>query len=843
MTGMKAARAATIAIVIALGAYGLARPEAVLTGGVAWLAFLMFVLSGWGWLAVRIVRVPDADFGLRAAWGIAALLAITGVLVMLSLCARAELLALIAVGVAGFAWREWTTDEPLVVLARRGLGELRARPLLGYIAILIGAIAVLRMVGGVVQLDRNPWDDDVAYTPLVKRILDAGSLVEPYSFRRLGAYGGQSMLQAVVAARGSLQNVHLFDQALSFGLVMLLLVGYARALRRVPGFWLAVLAIAVLVMPDTSINTASYWSGAVVFLALYRTVVRGELVMAALVGAGACTLRQNYIPVVVLFLAFTLAVQLAREARAASWREAWRAQRRTTALVLAVAAAALISWCVAAFESNRTFLFPFMQGTWNHGLTLNPTGWSWVDRLSFYIWCCLDTQPIVVVPVLFALVAFAKDARAARPIHCLLVASTLGVLLLADSFRGTDAYSIWRYGFGYALTIALAFALEVANDADDNPVQLPALGKWTLLAALLVQIAFARIGVTKHWEGVFADLHEAVAIDRHGDPNARAEARHYAALQAAIPAGARVAALLDDPVFLDYRRNEIFNLDTPGYASPEPQLPVFAGAESVRAYFLGQGIRYLAFVREDHSRYFYRREFWVWRVFTDNEIFQVMSAYMIAAIDAFAELARTSSVIYEGDGMVVLDLGDPGAPHAEPPRLDPKREPEVREAFVRAVADREHLHTAWDLNTRHDVVFEDGLAAMGFIDYDAEIDPRWFEIFESDPKPRAGMPVRWVGRRVHVRLRGDTDMHLAIRGRIARNTVYTRPRIDVSLDGDLLTSVTVDDAGGFVIDLTVPKDKLDGWADLYLVFNTIGQPDRDVTVRIARFEDFVWEPR
>ncbi len=833
-----ALRVSTIAIVIALGAYGLARPEAVLTGGIAWLAFLFFVLSGWGWLVTRIARVEDPDFGMRAVWGTAGFVAIAGVLVMLGLCRRPVILALIALGAAGFGWREAVVGDPLWQLARRGIRELRARPLLGYLAIVLGAFAILRMLGGVFELDRNPWDDDIAYTPLVKRLLDAGNLVEPFSFRRLGAFGGQSVLQAVVAARGTLANAHLFDQALSFGLTMLLLVGYARSLARVPGFWLAVIAIAVLLMPDISINTASYWSGASVFFALYRTVVVGRLGMAALVGAYACTLRQNYIPVVVMFLAFTLLSQLAHQARTTRWRDAWRAHRGTWLHVIAVAVLALIPWCIAAFESNRTFLFPLMQGTWNHGLSLNPTAWSWVDQLSFFISCCIDTEPIVVIPVLFALVVFAKDARAGRPLHCLLVANTLGIFLLAKSFSGADAYSIWRYGFGYALALLLVFSLEVANESADNPVELAALGRWLLLAALLVQIAFARIGVVKRYAEEFQDLREGIAIDRHGDPNARVEARHYAALQAAIPAGAKVAALLDDPAFLDYSRNDIFNLDTPGWASLDPQLPVFAGAEPVRAYFLSLGVRYLAFVRSESSRYFYRREFWRWRVFNDSEIFQVMSAYMIAAIDAFDQLAQTSKVIYEADGMVVLDLD---GPHAAPPVEDPATEPLRREAFLRATADAAHLHTAYDLTSRHDIVFEDGVAGMSFVDTTAE--PRWFEVFESDPMPKSGTPVRWIGRRVHLRVRGDTDMHLTIRGKTIPNTIYTRPRVDVSLDGDLLASVNVDERGVFAIDLAVSKDKLDGWSDLYLVFNTIGQPSRDVTTRVARLEDVTWEPR
>src|SRR6185436_10132411 len=108
----------------------------------------------------------------------------------------------------------------------------------------------------------------------------------------------------------------------------------------------------------------------------------------------------------------------------------------------------------------------------------------------------------------------------------------------------------------------------------------------------------------------------------------RAEAQRHAAMQAAIPAGARVAVLLDDPAFLDFTRNEIANLDTPGFASPETdvgQMPAFRGAEALRNYLVDAGYPYIAFVRSERSRYFHRRKFWVWRLFNDGELYAIMS--------------------------------------------------------------------------------------------------------------------------------------------------------------------------------------------------------------------------
>ena len=819
MTRDRAARLCTIAVVIALGAIGLARPDSVLVGGLAWLALLFFACSGWGWLVVRATRIADPDFGLRATWGLAAYIAVAGIPVALGVCSRPIILTFIAAGAAGFAWRELVTADPLWATASAGIRTMRARPLLAYAALLIGALALLHIVGEVARLERNPWDDDLAYTPLTKRLLDAGNLVEPFSFRRLAAYGGQFAIEALAGARGTIANVQLVDQGLCFGLFMLLILGYARQLARVPTLWLAVLILTVVTLPNTAINTASYWSGAIVFFALYRTIDRGDFMHAALVGAAACTLRQTYLPVVLVFVALAM------------WRA--RPERRTWLRVVAIFAVVLVPWCAAELVSSRTFLFPVIQGTWNHGLALQPAGWSWVDDLSLLFTSIIDAQPLVIVVLLVPLVAFVTDERPTRPLGALLVAGSIAFILTAHGFAAADPSTLWRYAFPYTVPLFVALALEVGAES----IQLPALGRWLVLATVLLQLAAARTGIVKAYAFAFADIREAASIDSHGDPNARAEARHYAALQASVPPGERLVAMLDDPAFLDFGRNRIANLDTPGFASPGTQLPSFAGADAMRAYLLDEGYRYVAFVRPEYSRYFFRREFWLWRLFHDEEFFQAQSAYAIDTIDTFVQLAATSHVLYDKDGLVALDLD---GPHPPAPRLDPAEEPARREAFLRELAKREHLEREWSLASRKDLVFEDGITGQTY--EQATDDAHWYDFFVRDPEPKHGQPIRWMRRRVHVRVRGDKRMHLVMRGRVNVSQVHARPRLDVSLDGELLGSFTVDDTGAFTIDLDVaaPRD----WGDLYIVFNTIGQFERDLhDLRVARLEEVQWEPR
>ena len=302
-------RFAAIAVVVLLGLAGFAAPESVLRGGVAWLAFLLAIASGWGFLVARLCRVADPDLGLRAAWGLAGYLAVAGALTALGICTRPVILALIAAGAAGFAWRELTTSVPAATRLRDAWRYARAHPAVGVLAGVVIALALINLVGAVAKLDRNPWDDDLAYTPLVRRLLDTGNLIEPFSFRRLGAYGGQTALAALAGARGTLANVHLVDRGLCQAVVILLAAGYARE-RRTQLVFVALLGLVLVLLPETEINTAAAWSGVALFFALYRTVVRGHWAVVGLVGAATCALRQNYLAVVVLFVAIALVLRL-----------------------------------------------------------------------------------------------------------------------------------------------------------------------------------------------------------------------------------------------------------------------------------------------------------------------------------------------------------------------------------------------------------------------------------------------------------------------------------------------------------------------------------------------------
>lgn len=649
----RATRALALAGPLAGGVLGLALPGSVLLGGLAWLGFLVGSLAGWGALASRAAgldREPEADLGMRLAWGAAAYLAIAGWLLALGLLTAPVQLGLLVIGAGLHAWRVIAPPpaaaEPVPATATAPASSWAWWPwaLVG----LIAAVVAVDVLAAVVKSRANPYDDDIAYTAFVRRLLQVGDLDESFSFRRISAYGGQTVLLATAAVRGTLANLHLVDAGLFRLITLALVVGLARArdTDRVVG-GLVVLVLAVL--PDTSINTTSHWTGLALFLALYRTtrvaLLRDDLGAWALVGvvaAAAASLRQNHIVVVAIFVAVTL--------RFTSARGRWRA-------ATAAAIGGLITiapYGLAAWRTCGTPLYPLIGGGANPDIHFAAEAWTWWRELQLVIRVALEPNPIRVLLPLLVAVLVVSDRRTGRPLVALAIACGLGWIATIHGFTLSDPSNLWRYVFGFVTAWVVVVVVEMAPARDGaGGVTAPPLARLVVAISLIVQLAVTGPSMARTYAPLGRDLAAA-----HGGERSATSTRgaRYQRLQAAAPAGVRLAVLVDQPALLDYRRQRIVNLDTPGYVSEGAALPSFVGAEAVATYFREHGIRYLAFVRGDRSTYYYRRRLWVLRTFFEDELLRVMGAYMVDFLDTVDELARTRTTLFEEDGQVLLDL-------------------------------------------------------------------------------------------------------------------------------------------------------------------------------------------
>lgn len=850
MTMSPAARVAARVIAIALPAagagFGLVAPHSLLWGATAWLGFLLAALAGWGHLAGRALRV-DVTLDLRLAWGTAALLGAAGWLYAFGACDRNALLVLLAVGFGGYVWRHATEPEPAAAGILRGLAGLRRDPQAAILWTVLAALFGITVLGAVARLHGNHFDDDVAYTPLVRRLLQTGDLDEPFSFRRLSSSGGQTILSALGAVRGELGNIFLVDQGVFRIVTFALVIGLLRRQGPADRFVAGAILLMLLVLPDASINTASYWTGTTMFLAMYRTALevdraRGALLALGALAAAACSLRQNYLPPAVVFPALVLVLR--------------RADRRAWRDVIAAGTVVLVPYMIASWREIHTVMWPLMVGTGNEQVATQPATWSVWQELQMLVRISMDPNPVRVLVPLLPVLLLCRDRRRGAPLLALTGASVVGYVLLVHAFAMSDARNLWRYAFAYMTPLAVIVMIEVAGrglrpaepDAGpDDPADAPAdargvhstfAARVIVLVCVLAQYGYSLKSALTTYKTLATDLDEAHRDQPATSPETAAV---YARLQASVPAGAPLVALLDEPAYLDYTRNRVYNLDTPGFASLPPGLPMFAGAEAKADYLRSLGLRHLAFVRGDHSRYFYRRDYWLERFVWDIELWRMVAGYQLDLADDLAELATRHRVIFDEGGMVVLEL-PPGRPDAVALKRARRvaDEPAARWAFMRRLAEREDILDIWTLTSRGDLVFEDGFSrAMRVARNDLG---EWEQVTRTTERDR-GLMVRWINRSNHLRLRGAGDMQLRIRGHVAFDMIFARPRVSLTVAGHEMVSRLVEPNGTFDVDVTVPAAWLTGWTDAYLHLSTVGEPWRDAAVtRVARVESVDWEP-
>jgi len=633
-----------------------------------WGALLLASFAGWGsGLNAVLFRHRRADWGLRCAWGWGVSVAIGGFLCALHLARRGTLFGIIAVGLlllyltfVDVCWR-WAKGGTLL---RRRRARLLAvdGPFYAAAAVICG-LGALYAFGEIYNTDYNPNDDHLAYFQFAREILDRGTLTQPFSLRRISAYGGKSLLDAMQLAIDVPEtHLHLLDKGLATLTILGLILGHARASRRSARSILLLAMLFVVVLPETGINTSAMRTAVVFFLGLYRTMVWAPVAEArglraavpiAMLAAGACTLRQNYLVPIAAFFVLAYAPPILRSLRVRPPRVDGGALRDAAATA-ALLVAFLAPWWALSLRWCGTFLFPVLKGNYNSAYSFFPTH----TRLEWfqYIWANASRFiPIKATPI-FAIAALTmRDRTRRKPFSALVGAAFVGFAMLLYAYPGADPPNQGRYYFGFVVAAVLATTLASADLAQ----------RWTaagrrraqqvacvplVIFGLAVQLYDERERLStlyKECLGRFADLHAWVRSTQ--DPT-------YVTLQLAVPAAATIATFVDNPSHFDHRRNMIECLDMIGAISPRPGIPLAEGGDAVATYLLELGYRYLIVGNPDAAASLYRRDTWVKKQKDAEEVWKKSAHFYLEAFDDFDELRRTRVHLAEAGDMTTLDL-------------------------------------------------------------------------------------------------------------------------------------------------------------------------------------------
>jgi len=511
----------------------------------------------------------------------------------------------------------------------------------------------------------NDCDDFIAYFQIAKKFLQAGHMDDPFSVRRISALGGQSYFHALLLTCMPIFHIHLFERGICDATVVLLILGHAKQHVRQSRATIVLLSVYVITLTCIRINTASTMSGTVFFLGMFRsldfsllmepTQRRSRGLLLALPSAAICTLRQNYMLPVGIFLIATFGNDFARS------KGARRPILKEAAWALAGFAVPLLPWALAAVRSSNTCLFPVVPGNYNvHFNMLQATAPLEVVRfaLANVAYC----EPTKTLPLFILAGLLGPESSPRRPVKSLIAASMFGIIGLAKGFPLSDPGSIARYYFGFVTTTVIAIGLSIQQVSPRRSrsgwATCSACGVVVLVAlALQIQWTF-RDAVDTVSQNLIAIRDEAASHNPFPSREVP-DADIYHALQSHIPVGQSMLTMTDNPYFFDFRRNDIMNVDTPGAAGPGGRFPMFGGSEVFVTYLLKQHIRYFSFVLPTTSRRLYNRGMWETHLHGSNPLWSGQAPFYLQLMTVVEELAKTRRRLYDDGYMVAVDLMEP----------------------------------------------------------------------------------------------------------------------------------------------------------------------------------------
>jgi hypothetical protein len=206
-----------------------------LSACVLWSLLIIFSCVGWG-AGVNLLVSPARrlDGGTHGALGLASLVALGGAFASISIVSRMTVIGSIVAGIAVHGFDRYVRRFEILGAWRRGavLHALARSPMYTLMVAGLYGLGLFRLGGMASHFKYNAYDDYIAYFGFSRQLLESGSLIEPFSLRRIASFGGQSYLQALVLAFSKTQRMHVLDSGICMLLLMGLVSGYAFARPR-----------------------------------------------------------------------------------------------------------------------------------------------------------------------------------------------------------------------------------------------------------------------------------------------------------------------------------------------------------------------------------------------------------------------------------------------------------------------------------------------------------------------------------------------------------------------------------------------------------------------------------
>lgn len=564
---------------------------------ILWSVTILFSLLGWGWFVVSPSSKKDYSLGEMGVFGMAFSMIFGGVLNVLKLISPFSIKLFVFAGALLFFIYCSKQHRQIITGIRSGILIVRSNKFILFFSIAIAVFISIRLLMSLSFYGFHGFDDEAGYLAFPHKMIETGELgPDPFSERRLvSSLGGMYFLHTFILAAVDYKYIHSIDNCVAYIIFLMLLfkIVSVATLPRSLSIIIAVLA-AVIASPTSNI-TAVFVSAALFLYILKLTFSHHKdayenFIIAPLVIAALIITKSNMIAPTAILAAYLYITQ------AVTFFKNDQGYKRVVGILLMptiLICTYVLPWMVSMYKSSGTLLYPIL-GNGYHGISYGTFLSHYFSfdvysfaRLFFELYGALGLLvPALMVGGMFILFKV-KDKN--RFLAALCVALT-GVLVLIYT---TGGYSLYYYSFAFLMPTVIFCLIAICSQKDKNELLIQSFS-FAIIAFMLgiyFQKGFDILQEIKR--GV--SFEDGVSVGYLNKPLMTIEERNsYKNLQDAIPEHETLLARLDKNFLLDFKRNKVYVVDSPGASSFPPGMPMFKGENALSDYLLSKNIKYIA---------------------------------------------------------------------------------------------------------------------------------------------------------------------------------------------------------------------------------------------------------
>ncbi|NUM33284.1 MAG: hypothetical protein HUU50_01970 [Candidatus Brocadiae bacterium] len=618
-------------------------------------------LIGYGFCLTKMLKIKSPfPVGLLACIGIAVIIFLGGIQASLSIVSSYSNIFLVILGCI-FCY-------PILKEYFKNILESKISfdiYFYSFLAVRCTSILVIlfHILGSILPHWINGNDDGVSYFVFPKVLIETGSLIEPFSFRKLTTLGGPFYLDTFLYPIFYISSLPFVDIGLGKMLLWLVAIGCwsseektmeIRLKKELLGLLALIASTAILI-----INHFPVFLPFLLFLAylfLYYRIVKSkdlmlsEVFLASIVGAAIITFRNNFI----VFIFFSSVLFLS-----CSYKKEKPFYNNLLPFFLCYFSILifLIPWLILSYQSSETIFFPLFQGNYRFPYAIKAP----LDCLekTLFLCECISYSKILIILLMILPLIFLKNSVNFGFI--IFISSFFSLILTALNLTATNEYHVARYCYPFIFSGILVLVSIVVCSVSFLVFK----NFFYFFYVLFLSIYSFTIYTDFHINAFVNNTISLFSVDLESFWKEK-DFASYRAAQDFLPKKAKCISITEKPFYWDFCKQEIHSIDCIGQASPSPGQPFFQGEMVLAKYFLELGYKYFIYTPFDTPAYncMYNKNYWdikknrTWSVYQNRERFlwKNWAVYFRDFYDSIEKMESLGAIVYQDKYIKIIDI-------------------------------------------------------------------------------------------------------------------------------------------------------------------------------------------